>query len=166
VLRTSAAPISLLLLALLHRDQSVAQVGRGQTYVRPGHIANPGPRLRRIQPLAHETGVAGHLAQTLARRKVASQLALPDRLPAIPYARRKLQQVLDRLPNATTVEQTPPLEGIAAGHYWPAWRDVPVRLSSADRRYCDEEGHSEESALDTRWPNGLGCVQARRIASA
>lgn len=92
------------------------------------------PALRRNQALARETGIGGRIVEGLIRRKVEGQLSLLDRLPPNRDAKPMLQDVLQRLEKATSLEALRNLESVAARYYWAAWRDVPVRFAKQDRR--------------------------------
>jgi CRISPR-associated endonuclease Cas1 len=89
-------------------------------------------RLRRAQAQAFENGQGLAIARELARKKLAGQRALLDRLPDAGGARSVAANAVDRLDGASTIKHLRVIEAEAGLAYWGAWAPVPVKFARRD----------------------------------
>jgi CRISPR-associated endonuclease Cas1 len=109
---------------MLERDGSVLAT--------TGPVHPSDARLRRAQSLAHQSGMALHIAKELIRRKLIGQeTVVRTKLPN-PAAADAITQAILALGRAESIDTVRELEARAANAYWLAWRDLPVRFPSCD----------------------------------
>jgi len=109
---------------MLERDGSVL------TTTGPAYPSDA--RLRRAQSMAAHTGLALTIARELIRRKlVGQQIVVRNRL-CNERAAEIINQVIESLSRATSVEMVRELEARAANIYWLAWRDLPIQFPSRE----------------------------------
>jgi CRISPR-associated endonuclease Cas1 len=103
-------------------------------------VAATGPRrfddarLRRAQAFAGYGDAGLAIVRELTRRKVEGQRQLLIAMDGAETAREHLAACLNTLPDASHMQELRFIEASAAGAYWAAWRDLPMRFATLERR--------------------------------
>jgi len=96
-------------------------------------------RLRRAQAVAPFNGTGANVARSLLRDKLAGQLRVAERLPGRQSdTLAVIQDASAALDSVAQPDRLRFLEGAAAGAYWRAWADVPVRFARRDESRVPE----------------------------
>jgi CRISPR-associated protein Cas1 len=109
---------------LLDRDGSVLTV--------TGPVGPSDARLRRAQSLAHESGVAVHIASGLISRKLEGQEKLARNVLKDVAVAQSIASFRSLLASANSIQEIRQLESEAARVYWSLWHDLPVNFPTAD----------------------------------
>lgn len=104
----------------------------GEVLCVTGPAAPSDARLRRLQALAHHSGIALAIARELIAAKLSGQENVARRDLNNTAIADLIAEFRKRLATADTVEAVRILEAHAAGAYWGAWRNVPVRFPKTD----------------------------------
>ncbi|HVA90464.1 MAG TPA: CRISPR-associated endonuclease Cas1, partial [Chloroflexota bacterium] len=86
------------------------------------------PRIRRAQALALSNAVGLEIGRELLRGKLQGQVQVLGALPWAQDAQGRIQEALRQLDSARHSEDLRGAEAFAAGAYWKAWAEVPVRF--------------------------------------
>lgn len=124
---------------LADQDASFVMLERnGSVLATTGPVRPSDARLRRAQALAHQSGLALHIASELIRRKLIGQEAVVRSKLRNPATADAILRVIISLGNANSVETVRDLEARAANAYWLAWRELPVQFPSRDLQRVPE----------------------------
>jgi CRISPR-associated endonuclease Cas1 len=124
---------------LADQDSSFVMLERdGSVLATTGPVHPSDARLRRAQSLAHQSGLALHIASELIRRKLAGQESVARSKLDNSTAADAITKVILALGSANSVETVRELEARAANAYWLAWRNVPIQFPSRDLRRVPE----------------------------
>src|SRR5574341_395965 len=109
------------------------QIGaNGDLIAAAGPVGLNEPRLRRAQALAAQNGVGLAIARNLLHEKLAGQVETLRHMGASDEAAAAILAAQQALPRAVSSANLRVLEANAAGVYWDAWRDLPVRFARRD----------------------------------
>jgi CRISPR-associated endonuclease Cas1 len=111
-------------LSLLERD--------GAVLATTGPVHPSDARLRRAQSLAHQSGLALHIAIELIRRKLVGQESVARSKLANSVAADAITKVILALGSATDIDTVRELEARGANAYWLAWREIPIQFPLRD----------------------------------
>jgi CRISPR-associated endonuclease Cas1 len=118
---------------LADQDAAFVMLDRdGSVLATTGPVHPSDARLRRAQSLAHQSGLALHIAKDLIRRKLVGQERVARSSLRNSVAADAITQVILALGSAESVEFVRELEARAANSYWLAWRELPVQFPSRD----------------------------------
>jgi CRISPR-associated endonuclease Cas1 len=118
---------------LADQDASFVMLERdGSVLATTGPVRPSDARLRRAQSLAHQSGLALHIASELIRRKLIGQEAVVRSKLGNPTTADAILRVMISLGKANSIETVRELEARAANAYWLAWRELPVQFPSRD----------------------------------
>jgi CRISPR-associated endonuclease Cas1 len=114
---------------------SFAMISRDGRVVAASAEAGPNqPALRRAQVAAAESDVGVAIVRDLLGRKVEGQFGVLHAGFTNEGAVGTVQQMLDGITTANSIDAMLALEAKAASAYWGAWGDVVVRFARADER--------------------------------
>jgi CRISPR-associated endonuclease Cas1 len=118
---------------LADQDASFVMLERdGTVLATTGPVHPSDARLRRAQSLAHQSGLALHIASEFIRRKLVGQENVARSKLGNPSAADAITRMILALGSAKSVETVRELEARAANAYWLAWRDVPIQFPTRD----------------------------------
>ena len=92
------------------------------------------PALRRAQALAADGPAGVEIARAVLGAKVRGQRELLPGLPDGTAAQGELDQAASEIERATSIEAMLAVEAAAAGRYWNAWAELPVRWPAGRSR--------------------------------
>ena len=124
---------------LADQDAAFVMLDRdGSVLATTGPVRSSDARLRRAQALAHQSGVALHIARELIGRKLAGQEQLVREKLCDWSSADAIARARAALTKTTTIEGIRYLEAQAGHAYWSAWRNVSVIFPRADARRVPE----------------------------
>lgn len=91
-------------------------------------------RLRRGQAVAMLSDRATDIARQLIVEKVRGQYAILDLIENARENRALVEETLERLDTATSVQELTFWESRAAAAYWNAWENIPVMFTRRDAK--------------------------------
>jgi CRISPR-associated endonuclease Cas1 len=99
-----------------------------------GPVSSSDVKLRRAQSLAHQSGLALHIAQELIKQKLIGQERVMRRRFGDEDAADAILRVRNALVKTRTIDDVRRFEAQAALAYWAAWHDLPIAYPAADLR--------------------------------
>jgi CRISPR-associated endonuclease Cas1 len=120
---------------LADQKASFAMLDRGGSVLATtGPVSPSDARLRRAQSLAHQSGVALHIAQELIRQKLIGQEQLIRSRFGNEDAADSILKVRNALNKSSTSDEIRRFEAQAALLYWTAWHSLPITYRASDLR--------------------------------
>jgi CRISPR-associated endonuclease Cas1 len=124
---------------LADQDAAFVMLERdGSVLATTGPVYPSDARLRRAQSLAHQSGLALHIAKELIRRKLVGQENVARSSLRNSVVADAITQLILALGSAKSIETVRDLEARAANSYWLAWRELPVQFPSRDLQRVPE----------------------------
>lgn len=111
---------------MLERDGSVLAT---TSPVRPSDV-----RLRRVQALAVQSGVAIEIARELINHKLIGQEGIARHKLLVPEIADQISKCRRELVSADTIKHLRLIESHAASSYWSAWHELPINFPKSDVR--------------------------------
>jgi len=118
---------------LAEQDAAFVMLDRdGSVLATTGPVRPSDAKLRRAQAMSTESGIGLEIARQLISRKLAGQEQVARSKFHNPITADAIAEFRSALPNTTRLDDIRMLESKAAGAYWLAWRDLPIRFPKND----------------------------------